>query len=247
LVRDHAPAGLVLGLDASTPRSVLVLGRRGGELVAWDDTIDPPNQTSSRLLPRLQQLCARAGVEPSAIEAVGCGCGPGTFTGTRVAVATAKGIALGLGCPAIGVSTLGALAFSADLDDFVLPLLDARRGEVYGGLYRCTLDPPQLELRTQARCAGLRELLEEIDEAAKITVIGTAVEAYAELLPKAWRELARPLPGPTPPGLWRAIVAADRADGARDASTLDAIYLRKSYAELGVNRPKRPFRRSPFV
>jgi tRNA threonylcarbamoyl adenosine modification protein YeaZ len=237
----------VLGLDASTPRCVLVLGRRGGELVAWDDEVDPPNQTSSRIVPRLQQLCARAGVEPSAIEAVGCGCGPGTFTGTRVAVATAKGIAFGLSCPAIGVSTLAAMAFSADVDGLVVPLLDARRGEVYGGLFRCAIDPPELETRTQARCVALRELVAEIGERADVVAVGTAVEAYAEALPDAWRERARPLPGPTPAGLWRAIVAADRAGVAADAGTLDAHYLRQSYAELGVNRPKRPFKRSPFV
>jgi tRNA threonylcarbamoyl adenosine modification protein YeaZ len=215
--------------------------------LAFDDEIDPPNQTSSRLLPRLRQQCARAGVDVSAIDVVGCGCGPGTFTGTRVAVATAKGVALGLGCPVIAVSTLAALAFSADVDGLVLPLLDARRGEVYGGLFACTLDPPSLEARADERCVALVDLVASLDPAARVTAVGTAVEPYRDTLPAAWRELARPLPGPTASGLWRAIAAADRPGAAIDAGALDAIYLRKSYAELGVNRPKRPFKRSPFV
>jgi tRNA threonylcarbamoyladenosine biosynthesis protein TsaB len=238
---------VILGLDGSTPRCVLVLGRRGGELLAWDDEVDPPNQTSTRLLPRLRGLCARAGVEPSAIEVVACGCGPGTFTGTRVAVATAKGAALGLGVPAIGVSTLAAVAFSAEVDGLVLPLLDARRGQVYGGLFECVLDPPQLQARTEERCIAIEELVASLDRSAAMTPVGTAIDVYGDALPPAWRERALALPGPTAAGLWRAIAAADKAGAATDAAALDAIYLRKSYAELGVNKPKRPFKRSPFL
>lgn len=240
-------SGYVLGLDGSTPRCVLVIGRRGGELVASDDEIDPPNQTSTRLLPRLRALQQRAGVEPSAIEVVACGCGPGTFTGTRVAVATAKGIALGLGVPAIGTSTLAAVAFSAERDGLVLPLLDARRGQVYGALFECTIDPPGLRARAEEQCVAIEELVASLDRSANVVPVGTAIQAYRDALPEAWRERAIALPGPTPAGLWRAIAEADREGRVAPAANLDAIYLRKSYAELGVNRPKRPVRRSPFL
>jgi tRNA threonylcarbamoyladenosine biosynthesis protein TsaB len=74
-----------------------------------------------------------AGLGFGDLDALAVGIGPGGFTGLRIGIATAHGIALGSGLPLHPVSSLAALAAGIDADA-PLPLIDARRGEVYGAL-----------------------------------------------------------------------------------------------------------------
>lgn len=83
------------------------------------------------------------------VDRIAVGLGPGTFTGIRIGVATAAGLALSTGVPAVGVSTLAALGVSlareSGLEGPVVPVLDARRGEIFAGLYNHAgreLEPP---------------------------------------------------------------------------------------------------------
>lgn len=83
------------------------------------------------------------------VDRIAVGLGPGTFTGIRIGVATGAGLALSTGLPAVGVSTLAALAVTiaraSGGSGPVMPVLDARRGEVFAGLYNGAgreLEPP---------------------------------------------------------------------------------------------------------
>lgn len=249
----------LIGFDASTPRCVIVLGEIGPgsrrALVVADahDEDGGGNQASRHLVPRLQAVFDRAGIVPADLAAVACGCGPGTFTGTRVAVSTAKGLCVALDRPLVPVSTLIAIALSAERAGWVLPLLDARRGETYGGLFRCRWPdegPPEVVPVGEQRCASAADLAEQALQRAAgepVTVVGTGVEPYLASFPEPLRAGALALPGPTTAGLWGACLHAHMAGAAVDPAEAEAVYLRKSYAELGVNKPKRPFVRSPFV
>jgi len=104
-------------------------------------------EQTAHVLPMVQSLVADAGLRLQDLDAVACAQGPGAFTGVRVAVSVAQGLAFGAQVPAIGVSTLAALALQAVRDAaesgkggedpaFVLPVLDARMGELYAGAYR---------------------------------------------------------------------------------------------------------------
>ncbi|MFM2355157.1 MAG: hypothetical protein RLZZ528_893 [Pseudomonadota bacterium] len=84
---------------------------------------------AERLMPMLAEVLAEAGTGWAGLAAIGVGIGPGNFTGVRISVAAARGLALALKIPAIGVSTLEALAFGAVGPAVVQ--LDARRGQVY--------------------------------------------------------------------------------------------------------------------
>jgi tRNA threonylcarbamoyladenosine biosynthesis protein TsaB len=89
---------------------------------------------SERVLPMLDQLAAAAGVALRSLDAVAFGAGPGAFTGLRIACGVAQGIALARGIPAIGISTLEAMAEEAAgtaRRARVVACLDARMGEVY--------------------------------------------------------------------------------------------------------------------
>jgi len=80
------------------------------------------------LLQDVDALLRQASTRPSELDAIVVGTGPGSFTSTRIGLAIARGLALGLGLEGAGVSTLDALAVGAG---DALPVIDARRGEVF--------------------------------------------------------------------------------------------------------------------
>jgi tRNA threonylcarbamoyladenosine biosynthesis protein TsaB len=238
----------MLCLDASAPRTCVALGRVGAdgvqELSVMDELEDRANQTSTTLEPRLRAALAQAGVVVTQLGAIACGRGPGTFTGSRVAVATAKGLAFGLGLPIVPVSTLAALAASSPIDGRVLALLDARREQVYAGVYEVGADVVCIANEQVLELAAVVAGREDLDE---LLAIGPGCGAYAEQLPAAMRERSIVSAGPTAAGLWRAAVSAWRAGAAVDAGGFSVSYLRESYAEMGIHKPKRPPYVSPFV
>lgn len=237
----------MLAFDASAPRTCVVLGRiddEPGELEPpiEDEDEDGANQTSERLHERIADVLARAGITARELGLIACGRGPGTFTGTRVAVALAKGLGIGLRCPIVGVSTLAALACSAEHEGRVLALLDARRSQVYGGLFDCTAG---VVACSEERVIELRELVAELGDLAGIVAFGPGCGPYADQLPVGMASVIAG--GPSAGGLWRASVAAWRAGAVGDASSIEVCYLRRSYAEMGVHVPKRTVFKSPWV
>ncbi len=127
---------ILVALETATPHGSVAL-LRGERLVERGCAL-----RGTGALPELEALLAEEGVRPGEIGAVAVSIGPGSFTGVRIGVAAAQGFAVALGCPIVGVGTLEGLAEAARRTDwgmpgaFVLPLVDARRGEVYAALYR---------------------------------------------------------------------------------------------------------------
>ncbi len=241
---------IVLALDTSTPRCAIVLGRVGVDddtVLAWAENTAPGARVSAQLLPLLRGVVAEAGLRPEAVTVVGCGVGPGMFTGVRVGVATAKGIALGLGVPTVAVSTLAAVAAGEPgPSEERLAILDARRGEVYAGHFRRTA-AGVMPIGTEC-CRPIEQVLQALPPGASVTAVGSGVEPYRARLEAAPAVTGLSAgPGPSARGLWTATVSALRDQGRREAETLGAVYMRKSYAELGIHKPKRPFVKSPFV
>ena len=92
---------------------------------------------SATLLPMTDSLLTAAGLDYPDLDLLAVSAGPGSFTGGRIGVATVKGMALPRDIPAVGVSSLEALAWGcADLRGLILPAVDARRGTVYGAIFR---------------------------------------------------------------------------------------------------------------
>ncbi len=242
----------LLSFDASTPVPVITLGRVGvtsEELVASEELRTGANQASQILVPTIEAIIRRADIELSDLAAIGCGRGPGTFTGSRVAVATAKGLALGLGIDVLPISTLAALAAGSGADGNVLAVLDARRGEVYGAFF--AVEGSSVARLSEERCLPLPALLELEPalsrEDAGLCVRGPGVEPNLHQLPPNLRDRASPSPGLDAAGLWRASVHAYRSEAPVPPAAVSVCYLRASYAEMGINTPKRAPKKSPFV
>jgi tRNA threonylcarbamoyladenosine biosynthesis protein TsaB len=128
----------VLGMDTSTAATSACVLRSDGEAFSLDPSpdrlFDPPAH-SRELMPAVTEAMERAGLGWDDIDAIAVGTGPGTFTGLRIGVATARALAHGRGAALHPVSSLAALAAGIQDAPQALPLIDARRGELFGALY----------------------------------------------------------------------------------------------------------------
>lgn len=239
----------LLALDTSTPFTALALGRLDGDpdapLVACHDDRAAP--ASAQLTERIAALLDAAALRPDQLAAIACGRGPGTFTGCRVALATAKGLALALGRPLYGISSLAALAADEVDAGPVLALLDARRGDVYAAAFFAA--GGRLVRVSDDRCCPIGQAIADLpdDLRDRVRPLGPGAAAYLDAMPPDLRARALPERALGPTGLWRAALDRVRGGPPDDLDALDVLYLRASYAELGLNTPKRPPYRSPFV
>ena len=127
----------LLGLDTSTSAASACVLRADGEsfeVLPEPERLERPPAHAAELLPAVAEAMSRAGVSWGDLGAIAVGVGPGTFTGLRIGIATARALASARGLPLRRVSSLAALAAGIDAP-LRLPLIDARRGELFGALY----------------------------------------------------------------------------------------------------------------
>jgi tRNA threonylcarbamoyladenosine biosynthesis protein TsaB len=161
----------ILHIETSTSICSVALSH-GKDLIAFEDMTDGMNHTAL-LVPAIERLLLSAGIGTKALSAIAVSSGPGSYTGLRVGSGTAKAMAYALNVPLIGVSSLLALARAA-FDQYpeakwALPMIDARRKEVYTILYHRSL-----EEKWPIRSAILNEAFfkEEIQAEGKIIACG---------------------------------------------------------------------------
>ena len=127
----------VLGFDTSTAASAVCVLRADGEEfehIPRASALTGPPAHGRELLPAIARLLEDADLGWDEIERVALGVGPGAFTGLRVGVATARALARTSGAELRPVSSLAALAAGLG-EGFALPMIDARRGEVFAALF----------------------------------------------------------------------------------------------------------------
>lgn len=118
---------LILAFDTSGPFCAAALLRDGDVLVARNEEMR--RGQAERLMPLLEEVLAKGGVNWCDLDAIGVGTGPGNFTGIRISVSAARGLALGLGIPAVGVTGFESIGLTAP--DGTLPAIPAPREHVY--------------------------------------------------------------------------------------------------------------------
>jgi tRNA threonylcarbamoyladenosine biosynthesis protein TsaB len=122
---------LAIDTSAGTAVAVLVDG-----VVASESYDANSMQHAEQIGIQIQHVLEAAKKKSSEVTAVAVGVGPGPFTGLRVGIAAAKMFAEGVSAPIYGVGSLDAIAFANSLDQPTLVLTDARRSEVFFGLYK---------------------------------------------------------------------------------------------------------------
>lgn len=203
------------------------------------------------LVPAISMLLGNLGLSVHDLSAVAVDVGPGLFTGMRVGLATAQTLADLAEIPVVGVDSLrvvahGALAVSpVDVDDadIVLPILDARRNQVYWSMFRnnfSSSDP--LEEVRRPRVGDVAELLEDImDRGQRALVVGTGAVRYAEDLAtcvETVRMGARSgldtfaFDPHVPHATTLLRLAAAKVESGDVATTVEPMYLRPPDAEI---------------
>lgn len=122
----------LLAFDTSTEYLSLAV-QHGGEVFTFDTLAGQSH--SQIILPQIQALLEKAGLQLQDLQGVAFGAGPGSFTGVRIAAGVAQGLGFGRNIPVAGVCTLMALAETSGKDK-VIACLDARMGEVYHAAYQ---------------------------------------------------------------------------------------------------------------
>jgi tRNA threonylcarbamoyladenosine biosynthesis protein TsaB len=127
----------ILHIETSTKVCSVALSR-GDVLLEYIDLHEGMNHTAM-LAPSIQEVLKMAAINPGELAAISVSCGPGSYTGLRVGCSTAKSMAYSLRIPLIAIPTLSALAGVAfdhyPLAALALPMLDARRNEVYTSMF----------------------------------------------------------------------------------------------------------------
>lgn len=128
----------ILALDSSglvASVAVVKADEKEEHLIA-EYTVNYKKTHSQTLLPMLDEVAKMTELDMGSIDAIAVAAGPGSFTGLRIGSATAKGLGLALNKPLIAVPTLEGLAYNlCGVDAIVCPIMDARRGQVYTGIY----------------------------------------------------------------------------------------------------------------
>ena len=144
------------------------------------------------LLPMLDEIRQMIDLDLHTIDAIAISAGPGSFTGLRIGAATAKGLGLALNLPLVEVPTLEGLAFNLwGTDKLVCPIMDARRNQVYTGIYEfCKEEIPEKESSEhqlvmhsiKEQCAiAVDELVEELNRLGReVIFLGDGVPVYRE-------------------------------------------------------------------
>ena len=127
---------------------------------------------SRTLMPIVEHILKNTGLAVADMDAIAVAAGPGSFTGIRIGVAAAKGLAFAADKPAVGVSTLAAMARNvAFCDGLVICAMDARRQQVYNALFEAK--DGQLTRLTPDRAIALEDLAEELrSDPRPKTVVG---------------------------------------------------------------------------
>ena len=222
----------ILGIESSSLVASAAVVEN--EVTLAEYTVNYKKTHSQTLLPMIDEMMRLLDMEPSAVDAIAVSGGPGSFTGLRIGSATAKGLGLALKKPLIHVPTLDAMAYGLfGASGLICPMMDARRQQVYTGIYRFEERFEIVMEQSALAVADLAERLNALGE--RVIFLGDGVPVYE-------KQLAETLTVPycfAPAHVNRQRAASEAALGAvyfaegktETAAEHKPDYLRKSQAE----------------
>ena len=175
----------ILALDSSgLVASVAVL--EDNTMLA-EYTMNYKKTHSQTLLPMLDEMAKMIDLDLYSVDAIAVAGGPGSFTGLRIGSATAKGLGLALKKPLISIPTVDGLAYNlCGTDKIVCPLMDARRNQVYTGIYE--FEGNELKVLKGQMAVDLSEITELLNELGReVIFLGDGCPVYEEQLKELLR------------------------------------------------------------
>ena len=167
---------LILAFDTSSKTASVAILR--DHVIVYDVMINAGLNHSEVLLPAIENACRQTGINITDVDLFACTTGPGSFTGLRIGVSTLKGFMLATGKPAVGVSSLAALALNAGKSSKkICSIMDAGRGQVYYASFK-------YNSKGLLRQVEKEQVLNpsHITYDKKTLYVGGGVEAYSEMV-----------------------------------------------------------------
>lgn len=204
-------------------------------------TVNFKKTHSQTLLPMIDQIAAMTELDMDSVDAIAVSGGPGSFTGLRIGSATAKGLGLALKKPLIHVPTLDAMAWNLyGASGLICPVMDARRNQVYTGIYRFE---KEFQIVMESSAMDIHDLIQ------KLNGMGERVIFLGDRMPVCrsfWKKNDSALglcAGPVQPPAGSSVAAL----GARyleegkveSAAEHRPDYLKKAQAERELEEAKR--------
>jgi tRNA threonylcarbamoyladenosine biosynthesis protein TsaB len=175
---------LTLAFDTSSKTAAVAILRN--DAVLYDSLINNELNHSEVLLPAIDQACIQTGIRITDIDLFACTLGPGSFTGLRIGVGTLKGFMMATGKPAVGISSLAALALNAGNNSKIIcSLMDAGRGQVYRAYFRYH-EKDLMEKISSEQAVNPNDIADEFDD--ETIFVGDGAIVYADILRKKKRE-----------------------------------------------------------
>lgn len=168
----------IVCLETATTNCSVALSING-KLVAIKEDYDSKYSHAERLHTYIEEVLAFAKADKSQLAAIAVSKGPGSYTGLRIGVSAAKGLCYALDIPLISIPTLDSLSRQATLSngDFVIPMLDARRMEVYSAIYN---DQYEQVRETEAQILDADSFSAYLDR-GKVQFVGNGVAKFKEI------------------------------------------------------------------
>ncbi len=229
-----AGAGPVMGLDSAGPVAALAIVA-GGRVLS--EIAHSAASHGAELPAAVEELPRQAGMGLRDVRGIAVGIGPGSFTGLRVGLSYVKGLAMALGCSLVGVPTFDAAALkalehfpSASPQTVVCTVSDARKGEVYAGLYRIVSDG--LEKVAEPSVLSLQRLVLQLPADAILAGDKTAEGVSGLLGARGMRSTVINEVELNLRGRYVAAIGAERlSSGAADSpAALQPLYVRTAEA-----------------
>jgi tRNA threonylcarbamoyladenosine biosynthesis protein TsaB len=130
----------ILNIETATKNCSVALAKEG-KTILCKEIAEEGYSHAERLHVFIEEIVSEAGVKLQDLVAVAVSQGPGSYTGLRIGVSAAKGLCYALGIPLIAVDTLQTLASKAKITEgLIVPMIDARRMEVYSAVFSATLE-----------------------------------------------------------------------------------------------------------
>lgn len=172
----------ILALDSSGLVASVALTEDDNLIAEY--TIQYKKTHSQTLLPMLDEIRNMVELDLSDVDAIAVAAGPGSFTGLRIGSATAKGLAFAMEKPIVPVPTLEGLAYQMyGTDAAVCPIMDARRSQVYTGIYEFVSGENEYDMRViKEQCAvsfdEIAEALNRLDR--RVVFVGDGIPVFRE-------------------------------------------------------------------
>ena len=220
---------LILAFETSAKAGSVAL--HDGKTLLGESYCNTGLTHSQTLMVMAEDLMKSCGVTPKDVTGVAVAAGPGSFTGVRIGVAAAKGFAWGAELPCYGVSTLEAMALQLGAySGYVVPVMDARRAQVYNALFRA--DEGKLTRLREDRAISIEELSRELKELdGPIFLVGDGSLLCYNTLKEQLPALALPPEHRMHQRAAGVALAALENPGSGDGAALTPNYLRLSQAE----------------